>query len=307
MENRIDLVELLKYCQQGMELECSLIEGLEFDSIVDNEYLPIRCRIKNPKGGYNVYNFTKYGCWFDTTFAKCVIFPKGKTTWKGFVPPCQFKDGDIIATKLGSIFILKKSLFADTYSCYVALTFESKFIYKEQEFGYKDMCRLATEEEKQKLFNTIKANGYKWNAKTKTLYKLIDPKFKVGDRIKNGKDIATIVGIYEDFYDIRFDSGGGFRGGEIGAFTIDQQDEWELFPNKFDINTLVPFESKVLVRSGDSLGEWIPAIFGIYRSKYNNFYVVGGTCWKHCIPYEGNEHLLGTTNDCDEYFKSWNS
>ena len=58
MENRIDLVELLKYCPQGMELECSLIEGLEFDSIVDNEYLPIRCRIKNPKGGYNVYNFT---------------------------------------------------------------------------------------------------------------------------------------------------------------------------------------------------------------------------------------------------------
>ena len=33
------------------------------------------------------------------------------------------------------------------------------------------------EKEKQKLFQTIKDNGYKWNAKTKTLEKLIKPKF----------------------------------------------------------------------------------------------------------------------------------
>ena len=37
------------------------------------------------------------GCWDKSSSAKCVIFPKGKTTWKGFVPPCQFKDGDIIS------------------------------------------------------------------------------------------------------------------------------------------------------------------------------------------------------------------
>ena len=34
-------------------------------------------------------------------------------------------------------------------------------------------------------------------------------------------------------------------------------------------------------------------------------YVVGGGKWEHCIPYEGNEHLLGTTNDCDEFYKTW--
>ena len=36
--------------------------------------------------------------------SKCVIFPKGKTTWEGFVPPCKFKDGDILTTNLGSVF-----------------------------------------------------------------------------------------------------------------------------------------------------------------------------------------------------------
>ena len=45
MEN-IDIAELLKDCPQGMELDCTVFEGLEFDAIVDNEYLPIRCRIK---------------------------------------------------------------------------------------------------------------------------------------------------------------------------------------------------------------------------------------------------------------------
>ena len=27
--------------------------------------------------------------------------------------------------------------------------------------------------------------------------------------------------------------------------------------------------------------------------------------YKQCIPYNGNEHLLGTTNECDEYYKNW--
>jgi hypothetical protein len=27
--------------------------------------------------------------------------------------------------------------------------------------------------------------------------------------------------------------------------------------------------------------------------------------YKQCIPYEGNEHLLGTTNDCDNFYKTW--
>lgn len=86
MEKRINVAELLKDCPQGMKLDCTMFEGIEFDSIIDSESLPIRCRIKNPHGGYTVYNFTKYGCLFGAAFAKCVIFPKGKTTWEGFVP-----------------------------------------------------------------------------------------------------------------------------------------------------------------------------------------------------------------------------
>lgn len=32
---------------------------------------------------------------------------------------------------------------------------------------------------------------------------------------------------------------------------------------------------------------------------------LNGSGFYQCIPYEDNEHLLGTTNDCDEYYKTW--
>lgn len=77
----------------------------------------------------------------------------------------------------------------------------------------------------------------------------------------------------------------------------------ELAPNKFDINTLIPFESRVLVRNG---GTWQPAFWGYYSKEYAHPYVVtGGNTFEQCIPYEHNEHLRGTTNECDEYFKIW--
>lgn len=35
------------------------------------------------------------------------------------------------------------------------------------------------------------------------------------------------------------------------------------------------------------------------------YYALGETCWRNCIPYEGNEHLSGTTDDCDDFYKNW--
>ena len=27
--------------------------------------------------------------------------------------------------------------------------------------------------------------------------------------------------------------------------------------------------------------------------------------YRRCIPYEGNEYLLGKTDDCDDFYKTW--
>ena len=96
--------------------------------------------------------------------------------------------------------------------------------------------RLATEEEKQQLFEALAKEGKAWNADKKMIVNL---KTKV---------------------------------------------------------ELKPFD-KVLVRDSKS-ANWRANLFGYigkdgyYRCVYAN--------WVYCIPYIGNEHLLGTTKDVED-------
>lgn len=298
MKDKINVAELLKDCPKGMELDCTSYDNVSFDKISDDKKAtyPIFCYITDKEGNRSGISFTENGCESKRYGAKCVIFPKGKTTWKGFHRP--FKDGDIIAfdSKGGAqLFIFKEYIYNNNHAqCYMMLDCDGAIDF---EGGYYYVERFATEEEKAELFQAIKENGYKWNAKTKTLEKLIQPKFKVGNTITNGKTSITIGYIDNEYYY------------EIGRsiatrLLIKNQDEWELVPNKFDINTLVPFESKVLVRDYDTR-IWIPTFWGKYlKDDSNCSYLTTNGCYKYCIPYEGNEHLLGTTDDCNEYFKT---
>lgn len=312
MENKINIAELLKDCPQGMELDCTMFDDncMEFNDIVDNKFLPIRCRVKQSNGKYNFYNFTKYGCWIDDDKAKCVIFPKGKTTWEGFQRP--FKDGDIIS-------VYNDGVNENFYYKYIAIFKEIKnnCIYVHGLYSYNDkvfsihscLCEIkdstkikfATEEKKQKLFDVIKANGYKWNAKTKTLEKLIEPKFKVGDRITSNKinlgTIYNIIEVKESLYIVN-------KNNKTDNYHIDfvNQDYWELVPNKFDITTLKPFD-KVLVRD-ENFQKWNISFFSYYDEKQTyKYHCINDGMYLQCIPYKGNEHLLGTSNDCYDFYK----
>lgn len=64
------------------------------------------------------------------------------------------------------------------------------------------------------------------------------------------------------------------------------------------------FKTKVLIR--DSEEEiWMGAIFShIYKDKKQYPYgIIGSTDWfKMCIPYEGNEHLLGSNENPDKEY-----
>ena len=239
MEKKINVAEILKDCPKGMPLDCTMFDDVKFIGIEDDEK-PISIR-----AGDNIYPYlTKFGTYTFDENAKCVIFPKGKTTWEGFVPPCKFKDGDILSN---GICICNGNENDEHYGCYVGvghIEFPDYFINRSQNrYFTKENSRLATEEERERLFHAIKANGYKWNAETKTLEKLIEPRFNVGDRIKNiNSGICNkVIKILEDCYLVESNL--------IGQATIgfDIQDNWELVPNKFDINALKPFD-KVLVR-----------------------------------------------------------
>lgn len=58
-----------------------------------------------------------------------------------------------------------------------------------------------------------------------------------------------------------------------------------------------PFD-KVLVRN-DKEDQWSANIFS-YQVRDNMYYCLGECYWRYCIPYEGNEHLLGTTNNVED-------
>lgn len=81
---------------------------------------------------------------------------------------------------------------------------------------------------------------------------------------------------------------------ECVLFPSKDQRDWSKFgaTNKETKPQFKPFD-KVLVRINDKC-DWVCNIFSHMDS--DNEYVCLYMRWPLCIPYEGNEHLLGTTN-----------
>lgn len=106
---KINVAELLRNCPRGMELDCTMWDNVTFEGIEDVGYINIL--IKIPEG---IVKLSNEGCFtHNCNSAKCVIFPKGKTTWEGFVPPYKFKDGDVLFhsdSASNGIFIFKEIL-----------------------------------------------------------------------------------------------------------------------------------------------------------------------------------------------------
>lgn len=238
---KINVAELLKDCPKGMELDCTILDKVILDGVNNSNdpVFPIRVRRKD---GFLIL-LTKYGQYFDDDYAKCVIFPKGKTTWEGFVPPCQFKDGDILSYQCAglrnrTIYIYRHHHTMNT-SYYVALGGDLEFMVNHKEghalSGNNTTARLATKEEKEKLFQAIKDNGYKWNHETKTLE--VVQKFKVGDKVKHKCDknntVINITGSKQDYYYIQYYNiiKNDYQTEKI-SFT--DQDKYELIIDKFE-------------------------------------------------------------------------
>lgn len=303
MKEKINIAELLKDCPTGMELDCVMYDNVSFDKVSDDKKAsyPIFCYITDEKGNRSGISFTENGYESRRYGAKCVIFPKGKTTWEGFIPPCKFKDGDVISME--SAFGWHTFIYNhitdkyDSYGYYAIITSMGNF--KVNSFCSGSKYRLATEQEKEKLFNAIKANGYKWNPETKTLEKL--SKFKVGDRVKHIPSCISgiVVKVDDKGYYIGYPKGVGVS---YISFTLEK--DYELVTNKFDITTLKGFD-KVLVRDSNK-AKWVISFFShcnnLETYKYS---CLNNTGYAQCIPYEGNEHLIDTTDDCDEYYKTW--
>ena len=298
MEQKINIAELLKDCPKGMELDCVLYENLYFDYVREHPIYPIVCYTIDNKGEKISVSFTWYGKHIPVNTAKCVIFPKGKTTWEGFHRP--FELGDIVINDNHEHAFIYSGENDQFWECYCGVYCGTRdiCINSKQWSDKRQELRLATEEEKEKLFQVIRDNGYYWNSETKTLKKIIQSKFKVGDKVRrknNHNLVFTITSIEEDSYGC----------GANLVLWFDDQDKYELIPNKFDITTLKPFD-KVLVRDHNR-AYWDITFYECY-DKTNKSYpyrALGGTVYKQCIPYKDNEDLVGFVKECSDYYKTW--
>lgn len=296
---KINVAELLKDCPKGMKLDCAMYNDVEFCQITNDKDYPIKVLIKDPVKGETSMVLTKEGHYHRFYSGKCVIFPKGKTSWEGFQRP--FVNGDIVATSAGEwIGIMEKEeQCGKLMSVYCVLRGDNGLeIYHEEK---RQWCfdRLATEKEKQRLFNALRKNKYEWNSKEKCLEPLIiKPKFKIGDEIKfscNGS-IFIITAVDDKCYYL-------VEKGNTITFQvlINLDRDWELVSKKFDITTLKRFD-KVLVRDCNT-DKWDIDFFGYYS---RGFYHTTGRCsFRQCIPYRGHEHIVGTSVDCADYYKNW--
>ena len=99
--------------------------------------------------------------------------------------------------------------------------------------------------------------------------------------------------------------------GECTLFPSKDQRDWSKFERfwdkpkveKFDPRTLQPF-NKVLVRDINT-SNWYVDFFSDFNNQ-GEFICIGGCHWVMGIPYnEETKLLVGTKNDCLEYYKWW--
>lgn len=133
----------------------------------------------------------------------------------------------------------------------------------------------------------------------------------------NYTSFLTSFSIYKDgtVYESHICSTNKFHKADEGqrAFFIKQAEK--ILKGKYNPETLrvepvkiecsfKPFD-KVLVRNANT-DKWLPGLFekfdknGIFPYQMMNFHNMNDFTFRYCIPYEGNEHLLGTTEPYKE-------
>lgn len=322
MEEKIKVAEILKDKPQGVKLYSSICGAVELKEVLD-------VRRKKSIVVKELNSSNQHRFWHDGKFfrvGQCVLQPsKEMSDWSKF----SWKKGDVLVCKEVNSHIIFEKFNDDTYT-----TFTGKQNYQAN--NYIHICNIAMTQDfeiekgdaAQTYINTIEERlGGKLNSKTLEVEKA-QLEFKDGDIVRfiNG----TIVLIKE----ISFSQKVYFHAYMVNGKIYFQERKSEYYGYKDDIKRvttedekqqlfdalamegkawnaekkaivdlkpkveLKPFD-KVLCR--DDIGkEWHIDLFEsmvTHNSKYN--YKCMANIWKFCIPYDGNESLLGTTKDVE--------
>ena len=325
METKINIVEILKDKPQGTKLYSSACGKCKLEEVDDKSF---KISFYNSKFGFmngGEGYLDKNGKLYDD--GECVVFPsKEMRDWSKFA----WKKGDVLVNKDGDVHIIFERFADDTYCSFVGKYYlwkennDTEQFYEKERLLTSDFNK-ANKEEAQTCINTIEEKlGSKLNRETLEIEKT-QPEFKDGDIVcisgmgyltygivKSIDYLSKKLEYYvlNDMSTLEFEDWLSFEDKHIQPITETQQiilfDALEKEGKAWDAEKkqivdlkpkveLKPFD-KVLIR--DINAERWKASFFSYKEE-SHYVSIEGRCWRQCIPYEGNEHLLGTTEDVE--------
>ena len=318
MEQELIIAEILRNKPQGIKLYSPIFGNCTFCYVKDESS---DICVRRPYNEVSYFNFD--GVYH--TGGECLLFPsKEMQDWSKFA----WKKGDVLVNENNAHIIFEK-FSNDTYTTFIGKYYcdgddESGYSYIS---GRYTACTQQFHIEKGDAIQTYISNiekeiGGKLNLETLVVDKP-QPGFK-------DEDVVCISGIgylaygivksidnsskkleyyvLNDMSALKFEDWLSFEDKHIQPITETQRmilfdalakegkywdaEKKQVIDVKLEIK-LQPFD-KVLVRDSEDR-EWRISLFGYKDNSY--YYCINGYSWKQCIPYEGNEHLLGTKNN----------
>lgn len=326
METEINVMAILKDKPQGVKLYSSICGAVELKEVLD-------VRKKKSIVVKELNSSNQHRFWYDGKFFKagqCVLQPsKEMADWSKF----SWKRGDVLVCKDVNSHIIFDKFNDDTYT-----TFTGKLNYQATKAGYSYVYTrniamtqdfdIEKGDAAQTYINTIEEKlGGKLNRETLGVEKpKKKPVFELGNLyVFNEEDedgeqtiIGKLIGknesedtltfgnqyeienekfVTDQAFDLRISIHEELREATEGE-AITFQEAYTIWEKSKEQPVFKPFD-KVLCR--DDIGkEWNIDLFEstvTHNSKY--YYKCMANIWKFCIPYAGNENLLGTTKDVE--------
>lgn len=330
METKINIAAILKDKPQGTKLYDWLHNiDVELDTIstTDTETV-VWCTNETNNNTTCHRGYSEFGTERGYPDGLQILFPsKEMRDWTKF----SWKKGDVLVTEDGSVHIIFEKFEDDAYTMFSGKYYYSKdgkkaySYFRECDDVITEEFTLETEDAAQTYISAIeKELSGKLNMETLEIEKA-QPEFKDGDIVALVVRKCTHIAIFQS----RQEAYIGFHAvlcqndellleepfredvGDIELRLAMDSEKQQLFDAlakkgkawdaekkaivglkpKFD--ELKPFD-KVLVRDSKS-SKWRANLFS-HKNVNEPYYCVYAS-WNYCIPYEGNEHLLGMTDN----------
>lgn len=324
MEKEIDIAKILKNATIGTKLYSPLF-GDVFLKYIGEMFITVRHH-------GTIANFYHNGRLYGYEGTELMLFPSREMRdWSKF----NWKKGDVLVSNDGGTEVIFDKWYDDTYTNFYSKHYlnsedENNIKYNEAFLCTTERYSLENKDAAQTYINTIEEKlGGKLNRETLEVEKT-QPEFKDGDIVAVDLDRKNIRIFKEKKNENNICFGKyyiGFSFNNEGKliqtfknYTADcssdrlatEEEKQQLFDalakegkawdaEKKEVVGLKPkveFKpfDKVLVRDNED-DIWEVSLFGYKDELY--YRCDNGIPWIQCIPYDGNEHLLGTTNNVE--------